>query len=151
VGGCGGSFPRKINNPRPNLRDHPIFQDHSVQGWADLVYPEKKLDVVGLSYIIVNMREPEEVSHRVSFDRDLGRVDIALGAGGSALAYPTNTPYGKRPPLREISRYEDESGSGLVIELSRGALVAEDIAFLVYLGDHVVMRRTDSWAVTHAQ
>jgi hypothetical protein len=143
------NFPHKINNPRPPLRDHPIFQDHSVQGWADLVYPEKKLDVIGLSYITVHMREPEEVLYRVSFDRDLARVDIALGTGGSAVPFPTNRPYGKRHPLREISRYENESGSRLVIELHRGALAVEDIAFLVYLGDRVVMRRMDSWSVSH--
>jgi hypothetical protein len=83
------------------------------------------------------------------FNRDLAGVDIALGTGDSAVPFPTNRPYGKRHPLREIWRYEGESGSGLVIGLRRGALTAEDIAFLVYLGDRVVMRRMDSWSVSY--
>ena len=143
------NFPHKISNPRPVLRDHPLFQDHSVQGWADLLYPEKKLDVVGLSYVNFHMREPAEVRFEVGFDAGLSRLEISLGKGGEVVPYPTDRPYGKRHPLREISHQRDDHGSRLAIELTSDAVISDQTAFLIYLGERVAMRRRDSWSVSY--
>lgn len=143
------NFPHKISNPRPVLRDHPLFQDHSIQGWADLVYPEKKLDVVGLSYVNFHLREPKEVRFEVSFDAGLSRLSISLGEGGEVVPYSTDSPYGKDHPLGEVWRERDEHGHRLVIDLTSDAMISDHTAFLIYLGDRVSLENRDSWSVRY--
>jgi hypothetical protein len=143
------NFPHKISDPAPVLRDHPLFQDHSVQGWADLTLPEKKLDIVGLSYVHFVMRQPEEVRFEVSFDSVASRIDISLGEGGKVVPYPAAPPYGKRHPLRVISRERKGEANHLAIELTPDAMSSDNVAFLVYLGDRVELRGRESWTLSY--
>ena len=94
------------------------------------------------------MREPEDITNVVRFDHETTRINVSLEKGGTPVPYPTDSPYGKRHPLHVVSSFEDESVSQLVFELTQDALIADDVAFLIYLGDQVVLRRADSsWSV----
>ena len=45
---------------------------------------------------------------------------------------------------------EKKDASGLVIDLDRKAFESENVAFLVYVGDRVVLRDSEAWSVRHA-
>ncbi len=145
------NYPYWVGDYRQFLRERPILLEHSVQGWVDLVLPDRNLDVVGLTYLVVSMQEPHELGSRVSFDPDGARLDIDLGRGAYATPSQWNNAYRPRRPEGEPTYYQKEGQTGLVVDLPPSVAAANSRAhFLVYTGDRVVARPPTPWLVSHA-
>lgn len=141
------NLPFKIRATLPRLRDLPILDDYSIQGWADLFHPEKNLDIVGLTKLRIDLSDPAELSSRVAFNPENAQLAIKTHGHATIEAQIQQPNWGKRHPLLEIASHADGDENDLTIELTPEAFEAEEIVFLVYLGDRVELRRVEAWSV----
>ena len=131
------------------FRERPIFQEISVQGWADLAFPDKGFRIISLSLIVLAHEEPSQLASLVRYDPVTARIDITLGEGGVVGRYSSNDVYLEQTPLRQSTYLEKPEGNGLLIDLNRKALEGHSVAFLVYTGDQVVVRGLEAWSEVH--
>lgn len=140
------NLPYAVGREPLALRERPILLEHSVQGWADLRFPDKRLRIVGLSYLQVRRDDPAQLDSSVRFDPETGRLEIAVGRGGRATAFPWNNRYGARTRWHAAG-YESDGAGGLTVQLHSEGQRATGRVFLVYLGDRVELRGSGPWQV----
>jgi hypothetical protein len=143
------NIPFKVRAVSPTIRDQPVFHDYSIQGWADLFHPDKKLDVVGLTRLRINLPDPQDLRSKISFDPKTAELTIKAFGDAQIEPYTRQRRWGKLHPLREISSYANDGESGLTLELTPEAFEPEKIAFLVFLGGRVELHGTDAWSTTY--
>jgi hypothetical protein len=118
-----------------------VMLEHSLQAWADLRFPDKDFQVVGLSYLHLD-GPPERLRVRMAWRRD-GWLRVRILEGGEGTRYPWQLLYGERTMGRLYAYRGALKGPELVIQLSPEALERPRSLFLIYLGDRVVMRPLD--------
>ena len=143
------NFPFKVGNPAPRLRDHPILTDYSLQGWADLAHPKRKLYIVGLTRTRMSLNDPADLSSDVSFDPATARLVSQVGPKATLEAFDRKRRWGREHPLQVVSHEEGPVGSRLELELLPQAFAREPIAFWIYSGDRVELRRREAFRVSN--
>ena len=143
------NLPFKASATRLDLRDHPLLDDYSVQGWVDLAHPLHRLYVVGLTRTRVALDDPAELASKVSWDPDRSRLDVWVGAEASVDAFLPKRRWGRNHPLREVQNERDEAGEQLSIELLAEAFTRPPVVFWVLAGDRVVTKRNEAWTIVH--
>jgi len=131
------------------FRERPIIAEHTVQGFVDLVAPDKHLDVVGLSYLTIEQSDPVSFESEVRFLTDPARLSIRIGPGVNVQRRPWFNPYAKRSPWRSNTYKKDETQRLLSIELNPEVELEGHAEFFVYTGDRVERRGVTPWVVSH--
>jgi hypothetical protein len=143
------NIPFKARAVPPTIRDQPILDDYSIQGWADLFHPDKKLDVVGLTRLRINLPDPQDLRSKITFDPKSAELTIKTSADALIEPFARQRRWGKLHPLREISSYANDEESGLTLKLTPEAFKPEKIAFLVFLGGRVELHGADAWSTSY--
>ena len=143
------NFPFWVGRHRQVLRERPILLEHSVQGFVDLAFPDRGIEVVGLSYLVISLDDPATLASRVRFHPDRARLDIFTAREAYATPFPWNNQYGKRSPSHSNTYFEKKGERGLVVVLNPEAEIEGRAVFLVYVGDHVERRGTGPWVAEH--
>lgn len=143
------NLPFKASDPQPMLRDHPILDDYSLQGWVDLAHPKKQLSIVGLTRVRMQLNDPAELSSRVSFDPVTAKLFTDVAASGRVEAFLKKRKWGKEHPLEVVRHERDGSGSRLEIQLLPEAFEPGPIAFWVFLGNRVELARHEAFQFFH--
>ncbi len=141
-------FPFRVGSRLP-FRERPIIIEHTVQGFVDLVFPEKQLDVVGLSYLTIEQIDPVSFESEVQFLTDPARLDIHTGPGAFAQRRPWFNRYAKRSPWRSNTYSRNEAERLFSIELNPEVDLEGRAEFIIYLGDRVERRGVTPWVVSH--
>lgn len=134
------NFPFRIE--RAVLPWSVMLLEHSVQGWLDLRFADKRLDVVGLSYLIFD--HPV-----VDFDlraamRPTKELSVQLEGQGIATAFPWSTQFeeGRQGVLYEY--IGPTRGKNLTIRILDPASEPEPL-FLIWSFDRVETARGWNW------
>ncbi|MDP6436953.1 MAG: hypothetical protein QF803_02080 [Gammaproteobacteria bacterium] len=136
------------NHPHP-MRERPMLLEHSVQGFVDLTYPGKRLEVFALSYIRIPGEDPAAVASTISFQPEPARLDIQTGPEGTPARLIWWTGYARQSPWRDNSYRRIRSERRMLIDLNPDVAVKDQAVFFVYTGDRVVRRGTTPWIVKH--
>lgn len=143
------NLPFKLGDPEPRMRDHPILTDYSLQGWADLVHPRRRLTIVGLTRLRIDANDPAAVTSTVSFDPATRRLVSEVGPRARVEAFERQRRWGRVHPLRVVSHDAGDAGSRLEIELEPEAFGHEPVVFWVYSGDRVVLVQNEAFVISH--
>lgn len=136
-------FPYRID--RPVLPWSVMLLEHSVQGWLDLRFPEKELDVVGLSYLVFEY-PIVDLDLEAEMHPD-GTLTVHVSGKGSATSFPWSTQYGDQREGTLLEYVGGKRGKNLTIRLL-------DIdsesgpAFFVWLIDRVELARGWNWRLS---
>jgi hypothetical protein len=131
------------------FRERPIFLEFSVQGWADMVFPEKDLRVIALSFVAFPHEEPEQLASSIRYDPIQARLDISVGQDAVVDRFAPNDEYLEQIPLRQARYSKKPDGSGIFIDLDREAFEGQSVTFLVFRGEEVVLRGLEPWSEVH--
>jgi hypothetical protein len=143
------NIPLKARAVPPTLRDQPILDDYSIQGWADLFHPDKQLDVIGLTRLRINLATPQDLGSEISFDAKKSQLRIKAVGNATIEPFIRQRRWGKLHPLREISSHASAQASDLTLQLTSEAFEPEKVAFLVFLGGRVELHGTESWSTSY--
>jgi hypothetical protein len=131
-------------------QERPIFREISVQGWADLAFPDKDFRIISLSLIAFADTKPSQLDSSIRYDPDTARLDITLGEGVEVGRFTPNDTYTEQTPLRQATHSEKTDRNGFLIDLNREALASHNVVFLVFGGGGVVLRGLEAWSEVHA-
>lgn len=130
----------------------PILLEHSVQGWADLRFPGKRLDVVGLTYLEIGAAQPIGFDVLTTFSRQTRLLEVSVERGAFARLFPWPNDFG-RHNYRLIYRSAahrratgEETGRGIRLQLY-SSYRQRPVLFLVYTGKGVVQLPFESFSI----
>jgi hypothetical protein len=135
-------------NPYP-LRERPMLLEHSMQGYVDLAFPDKRLEVIVLSYIEVHIDNLKAVESMARFQPEPAHLEIEVGAQGRLTREIWNVSYPRQSKWRENSYSGIEGKRGMTIELNPDVSIEDNAVFFVYTGDRAVKKGTSPWVVNH--
>lgn len=144
------NLPFKIAPELKRLRDQPVLDDYSLQGWADLAYPRYKLDVVGLTRTRIGLSNPADLPTQIAFDPEEFRLDMSLGLRARVEMFAAKRKWGKEHPVIEVLSAEDFARQHHTIRLEPHAFDRPPIAFWVYVGNDIHLRGFEPWRIDHA-
>ena len=128
-----------------------ILLEHSVQGWVDLQFPDKQLDVIGLTYLGLGTAGPKGLSARVAFEREARLLDVQIARGAVVSLFPWTNAYG-RHRYPQVFRFAFERPTparkalGIRLQLAERYLRGP-VVFLIYTGAGVTLRTLASFAL----
>jgi hypothetical protein len=146
------NFPYTVGSGRMAFRERPILLEHSVQGFVDLAFPDKHLEVFGLSFVRINVDDPAAVASTIGFQPEPAHLDIQTGPEAIATALVWSISYARKSPWRDNTYskvYKGRRLLRLLIDLNPDVVVKDHAVFFVYTGDRIVRRGTAPWIVKH--
>jgi len=142
-----GDDPRGIDQP-----EAPVLLEHSVQGWADLRFPDKQFDVVGLTYLELTDAPTLAFDVVTQFSQQTRLLEVEVEQGARARLFPWPNDFG-RHNYRLIYRSAlqrhptgEETGRGIRLQLY-SSYRRKPVLFLVYTGQGVVRLPFESFSV----
>lgn len=142
-----GDDPAGIEQP-----EAPILLEHSVQGWADLRFPGKQFDVVGLTYLELADALVLEFDVLTQFSQQTRLLEVDVEHGARARLFPWPNDFGRhnhRLIYRSaVHRWPtgEETGRGIRLQLY-SSYRKQPVLFLVYTGTGVVGLPFESFRV----
>ena len=120
-----------------------------MQGYVDLAFPDKHLEVIVLSYIEVHIQDLAGVESMARYQSDTASLAIEIGKQGRLAREIWNVSYPRQSEWRENSYSRVEGKRGMTIELNPDVPVEENAVFFVYTADRAVKKGTSSWTVKY--
>lgn len=121
-----------------------MLLEHSVQGWLDLRFPDKKFEVVGLSYFAWDL-SPRDLAVEIQMNADRF-LQVRVPGDGQASGFPWSSQYG-RGYEGTLYRFEGpRQGGRLRIRLLAGVGEVEPL-FLVWRFDGAELKRGWNWRI----
>jgi hypothetical protein len=120
-----------------------------MQGFVDLAFPDKHLEVIALSYAGVAGKDPTALAATISFQPEPAHLDIRAGPDGTLTRMIWWTGYAKKSPWRDNAYRINRRQRRMLIDLNPDVAVKDRAVFFVYIGGHVVRRGTTPWTVKH--
>jgi hypothetical protein len=124
--------------------------EHSIQGFVDLAFPDKNLEVVALSFVTINVEDPAGVASTISFQPKPARLDIQTGSRGTPSRRVWIISYPRKSPWRDNTYSGNRRDRRIRIDLNPDMAIEDHAVFFVYTGGRVVRREaTTPWTVKH--
>jgi len=143
------NLPFKISPGPDRLRDHPLLDDYSLQGWANLAAPRHQLGVVGITRTRIGSDSPEDVVSRIRFDPEAHRLDIRVGVRARVEVCEAQGKRAERYPIREARETVDFNRQSIRLALAPEAFARPPIAFWVYSGGELHLKPNEAWSLEH--
>jgi hypothetical protein len=135
-------------NPYP-LRERPMLLEHSMQGFVDLAFPDKNLEVIALSYNQIYINDLTKVETTVRFQPEPATLDIEIGEQGFLAREVWLVAYPRESEWRENTYTWPGGKRRLKIELNPDVSVEDNAVFFVYTGERAVKKGTSPWVVEY--
>jgi hypothetical protein len=143
------NFPFRVGIDPLILRERPILLEHSVQGYADFIFPDKNFEVVGLSIMQIDINDPAQLASEIRFQPDPPRLKIKVGQNGSARRRAWFNPYAKKTPWHDNTYVNNPAENQLVIELNPNLDLTHNVGFYVYAGGRVERQPVTPWVTSY--
>ena len=131
------------------MRERPMFLEHTIQGFVDLAYPDKNLEVIVLTYLQINDSPPEDVASIVSYQSNPAAVDVQTDSNGIATRFIWWVSYPRISPWRDNKAERDLEANRIRIILNPDVPVEDQAVFLIYQGNRVVRRDPTQWTLNY--
>jgi hypothetical protein len=126
-----------------------MLLEHSVQGYVDLAFPGKHLEVIGLSYAKLLVDDPEYLESSISFQTDPAKLEIQLGQEGVPIPFAWFVSYPRISPWRENSYARFDKERRLVVSLNPDLPLDSRAVFFVYSGGRILRKDATAWIINH--
>jgi len=135
-------------NPYP-MRERPMLLEHSFQGYADLAYPDKNIEVAGLTFIEMQTADPATIASRAAYEAASRRLTVQTDDDASPMREIWLISYPRPSVWRNIEYSGKRSERKIFVDLDPEADLETYAAFFVFAGDRAVKKDTSDWAIDY--
>ena len=119
-----------------------MLLEHSMQGYVDLAFPDKRLEVIGLSAVKFDEDDQADVAATIRYELQPARLDIQTGPVANPSRQIWIPSYPRISPWRDNTYTRIRSERRILVDINPDVAIEDNAVFFVYAGGRVVRKET---------